>query len=348
MGAHENVLVFGEVDGDRLSSLTLELLGVGARLAEDLHQGLHLVYLGAEVPVALEEAYGYGAQGVHAAADALLGVYQPDLFLQAMEQIVARLKPRIVLFGQTDLGSDLAPRLAFRLRTRVTLDCIDLTIDGDTGLLEQVKPVFGGKAHATFRYGTFPQIASVRQGSFAPAVYAGVSTTAVLPVDLTLDSARARTRLVEKIQDETLSQALNLASASVVVSGGRGIRNKEGVELISKTASLLGGAIGGTRAAVDEGLLPRSLLVGLTGRRVNPRLYMAIGISGSLHHMAGCMRSRTIVAVNTDESAAIFMFSHIGVVGDYREVLEGFNDEVTSARLRRGVSPPGCEEHARE
>lgn len=335
MQTHENVLVFGEVDENHLSALTVELLGIGARLAGGLHQDLHLVYLGAEMPPVLEEAYGYGAQGVYAATDPLLGDYQPDLFLQAMEQIVARLRPRIILFGQTDRGLDLAPRLAFRLRTGVTLDCIDLAIDGETGLLEQVKPVFGGKAHATFRNHAFPQIASIRQGSFAPAPYAGsTSQSGTIPIDLALDSSRGLTRLVAKVQDETLSLALDLASASVVVSGGRGIRNKEGVELISKTASLLGGAIGGTRAAVDDRLLPRSILVGLTGRRVNPRLYIAVGISGSLHHMAGCMRSRTIVAVNTDESASIFAFSHVGVVGDCREVLEAFNNEV--AKIKDG------------
>jgi electron transfer flavoprotein alpha subunit len=327
METHENILIFGEVDGDRLSALTLESLSIGAQLADDLHQELHLVHLGAEIPPALEEAYGYGAQRVYAGVDALLGVYQPDLYLQALEQIVARLKPRVILFGQTDTGSDLAPRLAFRLRTGVTLDCIGLATDGETGLLEQVKPVFGGKAHATFRHNAVPQIASIRQGCFPPAAYTGATSDTVALVDLTLDASRARTRLVEKIQDESNAQALSLASASIVVSGGRGLRNKAGVELISETAGLLGGAVGATRAAVDEGLLPRALLVGLTGRRVNPSLYMAIGISGSLHHMAGCMRSRTIVAVNPDESASIFMFSHIGVVGDYREVLEAFNDE---------------------
>ena len=166
-----------------------------------------------------------------------------------------------------------------------------------------------------------------------PATTAG----AVIPFELDLDLSGAKTRLVDKVQDETLSLALDLASASVVVSGGRGVRDKEGVELISRTADLLGGSIGATRAAVDDGLLPRSILVGLTGRRVNPRLYMAVGISGSLHHMAGCMRSRTIVAVNTDESAPIFAFSHIGVVGDFREVLAAFDDEV--ATLTEAAGP---------
>lgn len=328
MEIQEDILVIGEVEGDRLSSLTLELLGLGAELAGALQQDLHLVHLGAEIPPAIEEAYAFGAHAVYAAADPMLSVYQPDLYVQAMEQVVSQLKPRIILFGQTDRGLDLAPRLAFRLRTGVTLDCVELAIDGKTGLLEQVKPVFGGKAHGTFICNAFPQIASVRQGSFAPASLRGSTKRTVFPIDLALDPSRARTTLVDKVRDESLSLALNLASASVVVSGGRGLGNKDGVELISKTAGLLGGAIGGTRAAVDSGWLPRSILVGLTGRRVNPRLYMAIGISGSLHHMAGCMRSQTIVAINADESAPVFALSHIGVVGDYREVLEAFNDEV--------------------
>jgi electron transfer flavoprotein alpha subunit len=327
-GAREGVLVFGEIDGDHLSPLTLELLGTGATLAGDIHQTLHLVHVGAEIPAALVDAYGYGAMGVYAASDPALAEYEPDLYLQAMEQVVGRLRPRIILFGQTDKGLDLAPRLAFRLRAGVTLDCIDLAVAADTGTLRAVKPVFGGKAHAVFAGSASPQIASVRQGSFPAAPYTGSTSNTVIPVDLALDTSRARTRVVRKVRDEAQALALNLASAQVVVSGGRGLRNADGVDLISATADLLGGAIAGTRAAVESGWLPRSVLVGLTGRRVNPRLYMAVGISGSLHHMAGCMRSQTIVAVNVDESAPIFMFSHIGVVGDYREVLKAFNDEV--------------------
>jgi electron transfer flavoprotein alpha subunit len=327
---HDGVLVFAEIEGGRLSPLTIELLGIGAGLARG--GSLQVVHLGADSPPVLRDAHGYGAGEVFTVSHPLLGAYEPELYLQAMEQVVSRLGPRVVLFGQTDRGLDLAPRLAFRLRTGVTLDCIGLAIDEETGLLLQVKPVFGGKAHATFRCNTLPQIASVRQGSFAPATRAGAPEGPVLPIDVVLDPARSRTKLVEKVQDGTLSLAVHLTSAPVVVSGGRGLRGKEGVEVIAETAELLGGAIAGTRAAVDSGWLPRSVLVGLTGRRVNPRLYMAVGISGSLHHMAGCMRSRTIVAVNTDEAAPIFRFSHIGVVGDYREVLEGFNDEVNRIR----------------
>jgi electron transfer flavoprotein alpha subunit len=201
-------------------------------------------------------------------------------------------------------------------------------MDAATGLMELVKPVFGGKAHALFRQGALPGIASVRQGSFVPAEYEASKQGKVLQFELSLDPSRVKTRFLKKVQDESLALALNLASATVVVSGGRGLKRKEGIEILKETADLLGGAIAGSRAAVDSGWLPGSLQVGLTGRRINPQLYMAVGISGALQHMAGCMKSHTIVAINTDGSAPIFNLSHIGVVGDYQEVLEAFNDEV--------------------
>jgi electron transfer flavoprotein alpha subunit len=328
MEGYENVLVFGEIERNRLSSLTLELLGIGAKLAADLKQKLYLAFLGGEIPGVIEKGYAYGADRVYACVDPLLQAYVPDFYLQAVEQMAKQLTPRIILFGQTDRGLDLCPRLAFRLRTGATLDCIDLKMNAESGLMEQVKPVFGGKAHGLFCGNAFPQIASIRQGSFAPAEYDNSKQGAVISFDLSLDPSRGRTRFIKKVYDENLSLALNLAAATVVVSGGRGLRTKEGVDLIKETASLLGGAIAGSRAAVDNGWMPSSLQVGLTGKRVNPQLYMAVGISGSLQHMAGCMKSKKIVAINSDESAPIFKLSHIGVVGDYKEVLQAFNEEV--------------------
>ncbi len=328
MEESENVLIFGEFERDRLSTLTLELIGIGAKLARDLKQGLYLAHLGNQIQDGIAKGYGYGVDRVYAGADPLLEAYVPELYLQAMEQLVRQLKPRIILFGQTDTGLDLAPRLAFRLRTWITLDCVDLIMNSERNLMQQVKPVFGGKAHGTYLSTSLPQIASVRQGSFAPAEYDDSRKGSIFPVNLALDPSRVRTKFVKKAYDESLALALSLASAPVVVSGGRGLCGKKGAELIMETASLLGGAVAGSRAAVDSGWLPGSLQVGLTGKRVNPQLYLAVGISGSVQHMAGCMKSQKIVAINTDESAPIFSYSHIGVVGDFKEVLTAFNDEI--------------------
>ncbi len=335
MEQYQNILIYGETNGDRFSPATVQLLGMGKKLSEALNQEMQLLILGGEPQASMAEGFGYGAGRVYTVLDPLLVNYTTDAYLQVMEQVVNRLKPSIILFGHNDRGLDLAPRLAFRFKTGVTLDCIDLKIDPDRGLLEQVKPVFGGKAHGHyFAMDRYPQIASVRDGAHAPAEYDASKTGEVERLDLTIDPAGIRTRFLRKEEDENLAQALKLAVADVVVSGGRGLKKKEGVELIRETADLLHGALAGSRPAVDYGWLPGSLQVGLTGRKISPRVYIAVGISGALQHMAGCMKSKTVVAVNRDETAPIFKFSHFGVVGDYKEVLEAFNDEI-----RRNHSP---------
>jgi electron transfer flavoprotein alpha subunit len=157
--------------------------------------------------------------------------------------------------------------------------------------------------------------------------YDHTKTGEVMPINLTIDQSRIRVKFIRKLQEEGLTLAAALTSSPVVISGGRGLKSAEGVDLLKETAVLLGGAVAGSRPAVDRGWLPSQLQVGLTGKRVNPHLYMAVGISGSLQHMAGCMKSKTIVAINIDDEAPIFKMAHIGVVGDYKEVLEGFNEE---------------------
>jgi electron transfer flavoprotein alpha subunit len=334
MEGYKNILIVGELDGDGLSSMTAQLLWIGKRLSQELGKELFLIFLGGAFSETVETGYGYGADRVYTAADPLLQSYMTDSYLPAMEQIVTELKPAVVLFGQNDMGRDLAPRLAFRLKRGVTLDCVDLRTDTEKGVMEMVKPVFGGKAYGLYSSAALPQIASVREGAFDPADYEGSRKGEVIPFCLALDPSRMRTKVLRKEMDESLSLTLNLASAKIVVSGGRGLKSKEGVDLIRQTADLVGGAIAGSRPAVDHGWLPSSLQVGLTGRRVNPQVYIAVGISGSLQHMAGCLKAKMIVAVNSDESAPIFKLSHIGVVGDYRQVLEGFNKEVR--RIKRG------------
>lgn len=329
MKENKNILVFGETDGDGLSSMTAQLMRIGKRLSEDMKEALFLVFLGNEFPAAIRKGYGYGADRVYTGADPLLANYMTEPFLQAAGQVVQELKPAMVLFGHNDSGLDLAPRLAFRLQTSVTLDCVDLKWVPERGLIEHVKPVFGGKAHAHFCGAeTAPHIASVREGAFEPADYDESIKNEVFPFPLTLDPSGVKTKFIKKEKDENLALALKLASARIVVSGGRGLKKKEGVDLIKATADLLGGAVGGSRPAVDNGWLPHSLQVGLTGRKVNPDVYIAVGISGALQHMAGCMKSKTIVAINSDESAPIFRLSHVGAVGDYRGVLEGFMQEI--------------------
>lgn len=328
MGEYRNILIFGEMEGNKLSSITLELFGVAADLSKETGGEVLLAVLGTAVTTeGAGSGYGYGAHRVYVAHDDLLADYRPDAFVQAMEQVVHEVEPAIILFGQTDRAIDVAPRLAVRLKAPVALDCVGIQVDPE-GHVDVTKPVFGGKAHGVFSTASLPLICSIRQGSCTPAEYDPSKQGEVIVVRLSIDAARIRVRFVRRMQDETLSLAALLAAAPVVVSGGRGINGEEGVRLLKETAAILGGAVGGSRPTIDKGWLPSQLQVGLTGKRVNPPLYMAVGISGALQHMAGCMKSKIIVAINSDESAPIFRMAHVGVIGDFREVLQGFNEEM--------------------
>jgi electron transfer flavoprotein alpha subunit len=337
MEPYENVLIVGEMESERLSGLTAQLLRIGKELSHALKRELHLLVLSGKSEQVDKEGFCYGADRVYAASHQLLENYTTDAYLQAMEQVVTALKPSIILFGHSDRGSDLAPRLAFRLRTGATLDCMELRIDGESGLLEQIKPVFGGKAYCHYTcVGGSPQIASVRDGVFDPADYVLRPMGEVTQLSLFIDPSKIRTRVIGTRQDDDLSLAQKLGAASIVVSGGRGLKNQDGVGILKETAHLLDGAVSGSRPAIDYGWLPGSLQVGLTGKKIKPQLYIAVGISGALQHMAGCLKSKVIVAINSDESAPIFRFSHYGVVDDYKQVLKGFNEEVRLAREHEG------------
>jgi electron transfer flavoprotein alpha subunit len=336
MERDKGILILGELDGEQLSLMTTQLMRIGKKISEDLGQELSLIFFGSESSKEAETGYGYGADKVYTAIDPSLDHYMTDVYLQAMEQVVQELKPSVILFGQNDMGLDLAPSLAFRLKTGVSLDCVDLISDPGKGILEQVKPVFGGKAQAVFTCDAGrPQIASVREGAFDPQEYDESLNKEAVPLNLSLDPSRIRTRFLKKEKDESLDLALKLAAANIVVSGGRGLKNKSGMDLLRETADLLGGAVAGSRPAVDYGWLPSSLQVGLTGKKVNPQVYMAVGISGALQHMAGCSKSKNILAINSDESAPIFKLSHMGIVGDFREVLKGFNDEIKKIKEKK-------------
>lgn len=333
MNDHKNILVVGELDDSGVTATTAQVMRVGKTLAKESEQQMHLLFIGGEMQAAAEKGYAYGADKVFMAADPQLENYTTDSYLQVVAKFAQEMKPAVILFSHNQTGLDLAPRLAFRLKAGVMLDCVAYEMDKASGLLAQERPVFGGKAHARYQgLGDGPQITTVREGAVNPADCDEARTGEVVGFAVVLDPADLRTRLVKKEKDESQAQVLKLASAKTVVCGGRGLGKKEGVDLLMETAELLDGAIAGSRPAIDQGWVAGPLQVGQTGKKVSPRLYMAVGISGALQHMAGCANANTIVAINTDQEAPIFKMAHFGVVGDYKGVLEGFNDEVKNMK----------------
>jgi electron transfer flavoprotein alpha subunit len=321
MASSLSVLVTAEVSGGRVSAGTLELLGVARDLADKLGGGVACALLGSGIADSAQQLIHHGADQVIVADDAGLGDYLSDTYTAVMEAVVRQTDPQIVLLGHTSQGRDLGPRLAFRLGAGLATDCVELDIDSDSKQLLSTRPVYGGNARATFTTDTRPQMATVRPKAMTP-----------LPADpsrqgetLTLSpmpDISARLTLSDRVKEEV--KGVKLEDAPVVVSGGRGLGGPEGFQQLEELVRMLQGAVGATRAACDNGWWPSSAQVGLTGKIVAPDLYIAVALSGSSQHMAGCSGSKTIVAINKDPEANIFKEAQFGVVGDYRQVLPAF------------------------
>jgi electron transfer flavoprotein alpha subunit len=326
MADNKGVMVLGEVVEGNLSSISTELLGCGRKLADELGQELSALLISSEVSGCTQEALAYGADKVFIVEDSLLGDYQADSYVAAAEKAVNEANPVILLMGQTEVGSDIAARLAFRLDTAAVLDCVALEIDADTKRLLQTKPVYGGNAQAIYVTDTDPQIATVRAKSMTPLAKDDSRQGEVVSIDAGLDASAIRTKVLDKVKEEV--EGVKLEDAAVIVTGGRGIGGEEGFKELEELARMMKGAVGASRPACDNGWMPDKAQVGLTGKIVTPDLYIAVGVSGASQHMAGCSGSKTIVAINKDSEANIFRMAHYGVVGDWKKILPAFKEKV--------------------
>jgi electron transfer flavoprotein alpha subunit len=326
MADNKGVMIFAEIAEGNLTNLATELLGAGRKLADELGQELSAVVLGSGVADPAKETIAFGADKAYVVDDPLLKDYQTDAYLSALEKVAKEVKPQILLLGQTTTGRDLAPRLAFRLETAATMDCIALEIDSDSKRLLQTKPVYGGNAQALYTTDTDPQIATVRSKAMAPLAKDDSRKGDVVSIDAGLDASAIKAKLLEKVKEEV--EGIKLEDAGVVISGGRGMGGAEGFEQLQALAKLLGGAVGASRPACDNGWMPDTAQVGLTGKIVSPDLYFAVGISGSSQHMAGASGSKTIIAINKDPEANIFKEAQYGVVGDWKKVIPALTEKI--------------------
>ena len=243
------------------------------------------------------------------------------------EKAVNDLAPRIVIMGQTSVGRDLAPRLAFRLGVSATMDCLELAIDPASKLMNCTRPVYGGNAKAIFTSEGIPQIATVRVKAASPNAPDAGKAGEVIPFAVAIDAAKVKARVLETVKEEVTG--VKIEDAAAVVAGGRGMGGPEpfGKEL-AELAKVLKGAVGASRPPCDNKWVPDSIQVGLTGKIIAPELYIAIGISGSSQHMSGCAGSKCIVAINKDPEANIFKEARFGVVGDWKVILPAFTAKV--------------------
>ena len=319
MSENKSVMIVGERASGGLSPITKELLGGGRLISDQGGGSLEIVFLGDEIEHVAQESFAFGANRVYLARSPLLKGYQPEAWLQVLEDLFRKVEPELVLMGQTSMGRDLAPRLACRLGTGLAMDCIRVDLDPDAGLIRMSRPVFGGKAVAVMSCRSRPHLATVRSKTMKAGDPDPSRKGEVVSFLAAIDDSRIKSRVVETVAEPT--EGVALEEAKVVVGGGRGIGGKEGFQMLDDLAVLLRGATGASRPPCDSGWVSSSKQVGLTGKIVRPDLYVAVAISGSSQHMAGCQDSKTIIAINKDPEANIFSFSHYGVVGDYRKVL---------------------------
>ncbi|MDR2163185.1 MAG: electron transfer flavoprotein subunit alpha [Clostridiales Family XIII bacterium] len=347
---YKDVWVYAEQRGGSLMGVALELIGEGRRLAREISDDSKVwaVLIGDKVEQLAQECFEYGADGAYIVEDPLLGQYTTDGYTKVFTDTINEYKPEIVLFGATHIGRDLAPRVAARLNTGLTADCTRLDIKVSTYInyannnttldtsdldpasddrgLKQTRPAFGGNLMATIvTPRTRPQMATVRPGVMTKCERAAGTKGELIRVQPQIARGDIRIEVLDVVK--SAKELVSLTDAEIICSGGRGLGDPSGFDLIQRFADKVGGVVGSSRAAVDSGWIDQSHQVGQTGTTVKPRIYFACGISGAIQHLAGMQTSDIIVAINKDPDAPIFEVADFGIVGDLYKVVPEIIEE---------------------
>ncbi|MBI2756821.1 MAG: electron transfer flavoprotein subunit alpha/FixB family protein [Chloroflexi bacterium] len=321
------VLIVAEAVSGALAPSTLELAGEGRRVAEALGEPLIAAIAGTNVrgnEAALGEA---GVEQVYLADHSGPGVPSPEWTAAAVVAAVKQAQPSVVLISHSAAGRMLAPTLAARVQSGVVTDATRLRVEGDRVIV--TKPVFGGSVLSEQVVLANPQVVTLRARSFAAAE--PQPRNAAQSIALQVPEAAGGLEVLEEIREESTSGP-KLKDAKVVVSGGRGLGGAENWHAVEELAAVLGGAVGASRAVTDAGWISPSHQVGLTGATVAPDLYIAIGISGAVQHVAGISGARNVVAINKDAEANIFKYARFGVVGDWKQVVPALTERLKQLR----------------
>jgi electron transfer flavoprotein alpha subunit len=309
------VLTFAEQREGKLRRPSFEAVSEARRLADTLGGAVESVILGSGIAPLASELAAYGADRVHVFDAPELGTYATEVFARAVAQVIAAVKPTVVLIPFTAMGRDLAPRVAARVGAGLVSDCVALTVKD--GRLQARRPMYAGKAYATVEWDGEPQMATLRPNVFALAKQDAARKFETVTGTADVTTVRARVIATEA----SAAGKLELTEAQIIVSGGRGLKGPENFHLVESLATALGAAVGASRAVVDAGWVEHHMQVGQTGKTVSPTLYIAAGISGAIQHLAGMSSSKIIVAINKDPDAPIFKVANYGIVGDVFEVL---------------------------
>ncbi len=319
-----NIVVIGELANGQIRKVSLEMMSKAAAIAAETGGKADVILLGTKAREFVQTLTLYGANEIFISEKNIFDEYKPELFLQTLLGFLNGKNYNAVLLGATLQGKDLAAMLAARLETGLAMDTIEIRLDGDRLLFK--RPVYSGKAYAFVKIKSDPQIATIRSNNLELVELSGKGTV----TELSTPDVTERVSVLERLRQK--SERIDATEASIVVSGGRGMKSMENFRILEELADVLGAGIGASRAATDAGWRPHSDQIGQTGKVVSPNLYIACGISGAIQHMAGCGSSKYIVAVNKDPDAPIFQVATYGIVHDLHEFVPVFTEEVKKVR----------------
>ena len=313
-----SIWVCMEQTGGKIAGVSYEMLSEARKLADQTSGEVCAVLLGSQVKDQAESAFAYGADKVYVCDDEKLKDYRTEPYCQVLENLVKEHQPDTLLLAATTNGRDLSARLASRLEAGLAADCVALSLEG--GQLVATRPIYGGNLMADVVFPEKrPAMCSIRPNALSKSEPDAGRKGEVISVSLDAEEDAIRAKVREIL--EKASGEISLTDAQIIVSGGRGLGDASGFDLIREFAATLNAAVGASRAAVDAGWIPYEHQVGQTGKTVGPKLYIACGISGALQHLAGMKTSDVIVAINKDEEAPIFGVANYGIVGDLYKVI---------------------------
>jgi len=319
MGA-KDVWVVAEHLAGKVEDVTLEMIGEGRRLAQKLGEQICVVLIGYQKAPPLQLLSSHGVDRLYLVDDPLLADYTTDAYAAVLVSLIKERLPSIVLFGATANGSALASMVSARMRVGLISGCTALKIN-DEGILEATRPMYEDKIYSTvvFQANAFPRMATIRPGAIGVDKAELFGQTQAEEVRPHITAEDIRTKVVGYTQAD--ARTLDLAEAEIIVAGGHGVSSIDNWHLVEELADVLGGAVAGSRMAMDDGCIMREQLVGQSGRSIKPALYVAVGISGAREHTEGMKESERVIAINKDKGAPIFRLANVSIVGDLSKVV---------------------------
>lgn len=333
MELKQNVLVYIELHDGEITPVSIELLGKGRKLADSHNHKLVALLIGAGANEKAQEVISYGADAVVIAANSKLAAFDSALYTKAAVAVITKYEPNVVLIGGTNNGRDLGGRLSAALQVGLVADCVDVHYDAkDSETLTWVRPAYTGKLFVKIETTTVPQVGTVAAGIFVRPASDASRTGEVITEDVELGDAKETQHVTAFTVLPPKDTELSLDNSELIIGVGRGVGDEEGMKKVQEFAASVGAGFGVTKPLVDNAWVGHELQIGITGKKISPKVYIALGISGALQHKLGVQDADYIIAINKDPDAPIFKFAHYGIVGDLFEALPALAAELKKVR----------------